>query len=131
MNVNCRKKHVKGATLLEACLASALIMVSAAGSLATFQLALQLRKTTEAKGWALIQMESLADILRYAKDNQDRLALLEAMQVKFVSYRPGSVLSWKIQSIKNREQINLVWKLGNDQQFDFTLSTVVFPLFPC
>ena len=124
MNVNCVfKSSVCGTTLLEACLALSLIMVSVAGCLSTFQMAIKMRKAVEFKTWALTQMESLADTVQRTPSGEALLSLLNAEKIRLKKQWPGSDLSWGAQSAEQGYKICFVWTARDAQQhkIEFTV----------
>jgi hypothetical protein len=123
MNVNCVfKSHVCGTTLLEACVALSLIMVSVAGCLSTFQMAIKIRKTVEFKTWALTQMESLADAVQRTVSGKALDLLLNAEKIRLEEW-PDSCLSWKAQSAEQGYKICFSWTACDAQQhkIEFTV----------
>jgi hypothetical protein len=114
------KAQLRGTTLLEACLAFSLMMVSVVGCLAAFQMAIKLRKSVEIKSRALIQAEGLADTVKRITSGEALSRLLTAEKIRLEEELPGSVLSWRTtQSVKQVYQIGFLWRLPGAHRIEF------------
>lgn len=112
---------MRGATLLEACLAFSLVTVSVLGCLATLQIAAKLHHAVSVKTWALTQMESLADAAKHAASDDALIALLNTAKTALEKQLPSSSLFWEVQPAERIYQICFLWTLPDTQQIDFTV----------
>ncbi len=118
--------YCRGVTLLEACLAFLLVMVSALGCLSALQMAIKMRRSIEHKTWALTEMESLADKLRRIKTPHAFFDLLTSTKIRLEKALPGSHLSWVPEPTERVYQIGFVWGLGERQHIKFIVMPVDF-----
>jgi hypothetical protein len=120
------KSYCQGATMLEACLAFALVMVSVLGCLSALQMAIKRRYSIENKTWALTEMEMLADRLRGIKGRPAFLDLLEKTKKKLEEKLPGSHLFWGPEPTEKVYKICFSWRLGEMHRIQFIVMPADF-----
>lgn len=113
--------YCRGATLLEACLAFSLIMVSVLGCLTALQMAIKVRHAVERKTWALTEMEGLADALRRSRPGDAFISLLNVTKIRLEKKLPGSCLSWTVQSAEQVYHVCFLWTLCNTYRIEFAV----------
>jgi hypothetical protein len=113
---NVNPKKMQGTTLLEACISFSLVLLVVLGCLNSFQIAIKVQKTIQAKTWVLTQLESLADNLKKLSWGESPADLFKSMERHLQTRLPGSRLSYGPASTEQEYQVNCVWTLGGRQQ---------------